>query len=231
MKRFMILSFLLSFSLIIQAQNSNVNDEISSLKKQTASLMSKNATLEQRITELKHFSKTSLDTLISQLKENNLQLMALKDSLTVKDKEIKALHSRSILFFHSLNLRKKMLYIFLPIGIIILVLLFWQLHRKIATVATNGEKMSMNVKTSLEEEVQAVKNELANVKESLEKKIADHKIIVLNTAGFIFPAVFILMSYNHIKQMNPADIFYVHWLIRYPFVLLQHKYDDCFCLR
>lgn len=168
----MILSFLLSFSLIIQAQNSNVNDEISSLKKQTASLMSKNATLEQRITELKHFSKTSLDTLISQLKENNLQLMALKDSLTVKDKEIKALHSRSILFFHSLNLRKKMLYIFLPIGIIILVLLFWQLHRKIATVATNGEKMSMNVKTSLEEEVQAVKNELANVKESLEKKIA-----------------------------------------------------------
>lgn len=175
----MIFAIVFSFSALLSAQNINTNEELSNLKKQVTSLNSNNAELKLK---LKNFERSSLglqDSLMVLVKNNNMQVKALQDSFAAKKTEISAIRLRTDLMLHSLKQRKTAFYILIPLVLIILVLIYWQLMRNIKVSSEHNEKIVVNINKSLEELIQNnkkdIQNEIVLTKNALEQKIAELK--------------------------------------------------------
>ena len=177
MKKFFILAILLTVYTCVPAQNNASGDDLSQLKKQVNSLSANNASLNLKLKEIERNTRKLQDSLISATKDYNLKMIALQASITAREADITTARHRTDYILHSLNLRKATVYVLVPIMLILLILLYWILARKIKDASDKNEKLALNINKSLEDLIQtnkiAIQKEISVVKEDLEQKIAN----------------------------------------------------------
>jgi hypothetical protein len=182
MKKLIILAFLCSMSSALLAQNTNVNEELLTLKKQVLSLNTKNSRLEKNLKDIKISSQKIQDSLIARINENNLILSKLHKSLKARDYTIIRTKSRTELILHSLRTRKVVFYIIAPLLGFVLIGMYWQLSKNLKTESHRYESLVSNLAQTLDDEVIKTKkefqSELTDHKEAVEKKLAEIKEIL-----------------------------------------------------
>lgn len=186
MKKSLLIAILVGITCWANAQTTNANDEINTLKKQISSLKQTNAKLDQTVKELRKSSKDVENNVSVKLKEYDQKIGNLQDSLKAGKATLATIQNRESQLFHALNLRKTIAYIAFAVVAILLAALYFLLIGKLKTTTEKSEAKLYNIKDALEVEaaktksefqtqLTSIKSEIATVRDDLEKKIKDLK--------------------------------------------------------
>lgn len=186
MKRVLLIAFLLGISLHSFPQKQSSTDEVSTLKTQVTTLKQTNSKLDQNVKELKKIIKNLQDSLAAALKEYDVKLNAMQDSIKANTAIIHSVKNHSGLIDHSLKTRKKTFYAAFGLFIIIIIFSYLLVRNMFKTYRENFEIRISNTKDSIEmtthktkddlqSQIATIKVEIAAAKSELEKKIKEVK--------------------------------------------------------
>ena len=186
MKKTLLIAVFLGISLVAFTQTPSQNDEVTNLKKQISSLKQTNAKLEMNLKELRQISKSLQDSINKNLKEYDLKLNCVADSLKANTRLLHATKSHANLLDHSLKTRKAVFYIVFVLAIILLIALYLLSNKKIKSMWEKNDVKLFNLKDAIEvdasktksdfqAQISLVKAELTSAREELERKIKEAK--------------------------------------------------------
>jgi hypothetical protein len=167
MKKFVIISLLLSAGILLFAQNTAQNEDLTNLQKQVSTLSNNNSKIEKQLKTFIKASKSIKDSLKMRLNDNDQKIKALNDSIISKELQIKMLSSETDKNRSDLNKSNMIHIVFLLLILIIIAVVYFVIVRK---VEKNDVRL-LNTKEGLEVELKKVKKDL----EEVEKKIEEIK--------------------------------------------------------
>jgi hypothetical protein len=167
MKKFVIISLLLSAGILLFAQNTAQNEDLTNLQKQVSTLSNNNSKIEKQLKTFIKASKSIKDSLKMRLNDNDQKIKALNDSIISKELQIKMLSSETDKNRSDLNKSNMIHIVFLLLILIIIAVVYFVIIRKVE----KNEVRLLNTKEGLEVELKKVKKDL----EEVEKKIEEIK--------------------------------------------------------
>lgn len=186
MNKLFLFVFFLIAPLGVQAQNEEPADELSKLKKQVSELKAKTVKLDKTL----KYSATQMgklvDSLRNELDSGNLQLAAMQDSLTAKERIIRGTRGATFVLFKSLKHRKKLFITWFCIGIVLLagisLWLVWKykadrknLLSKLNLLMQQMKDESEKLKNDSQSQINAARDGLDQKISELSKKLMDQE--------------------------------------------------------